>query len=458
MRNFHLATVASFMSLAAGCAFAAVSAEEAKQLGDKLTLTGATQAGNKEGTIPAYAPTPIKAPAGWDPKSPGNRPDPFNEKPLFTITAQNAPQYADKLDGMMGIFKQYPNYRMDIYPTHRTAMYPKSFTDNAVKNATSCKTSADGNALVGCYGGTPFPIPKSGIEAIWNKLTSYRGHALATNTKQWIVPVSGSPILTNQGTGAQQFPSYDPARTTPQQGKDIYWAFRLDYIAPTRQVGEKLVLLDPIDQVNVGRRAYQYIPGQRRVKLAPDLAYDTPSPVSGGGGTMDSGTVFLGAPDRYDWKLVGKKEKFIAYNNFTMTDPKACPFDKLLTRNFPNPECMRFELHRVWVVKATLKPGFRHILPVRDFYLDEDQPGAAMSEGYDAAGKLFRVAFNVSYPMFQEEGVSYMDTSASYELDMQKGSWFMSGGANEKGLGFWPIKPKSDLYFSPEALAGEGIR
>ena len=65
-------------------------------------------------------------------------------------------------------------------------------------------------------------------------------------------------------------------------------------------------------------------PGQRRVKLAPDLAYDTPAPMAGGSATMDDAIAFLGALDRFDFKLVGKKEKFIMYNNFKLNDHANC--------------------------------------------------------------------------------------------------------------------------------------
>ena len=41
-------------SLTAGSARAAVSADEAKQLGTTLTAIGAEKAANKDGTIPAY--------------------------------------------------------------------------------------------------------------------------------------------------------------------------------------------------------------------------------------------------------------------------------------------------------------------------------------------------------------------------------------------------------------------
>jgi hypothetical protein len=167
----------------------------------------------------------------------------------------------------------------------------------------------------------------------------------------------------------------------------VYWAFRADADAPARRAGERLVLIDPLDVKSVGRRAYQYIPGQRRVKLSPDLAYDTPAPMAGGSATMDDALVFLGALDRYDFRLVGKKEKFIMYNNFKMNDRGGCDDKAILTRNFPNPDCVRWELHRVWVVEAKLKSGFRHIYQRRMFYWDEDSYSAGVAENYDAAEK-----------------------------------------------------------------------
>ena len=87
--------VAALVAAFAGSAFAAVSADEAKKLGTTLTEWGAEKAGNKEGTIPAYnaATAQPARPASYDfKKDPGRRTDPYNEKPLFTITAQNAAQ------------------------------------------------------------------------------------------------------------------------------------------------------------------------------------------------------------------------------------------------------------------------------------------------------------------------------------------------------------------------------
>ena len=434
--------------------FAAITADEAKQLGGAtLTVFGAEKAGNKEGTIPEWKGEIIKTPAGTD--GTNYTVDPWNEKPLFSITAQNVAQHADKIDGMIKIFKKYPNYRMDIYPTHRTSVLPKYVLDNTLKNATSCKTINKEMLVEGCYGGIPFPIPKTGAEVIWNHLLSYEGFGASSDFESWVVASDGKASLFNTTETKQKWPLYDPARKTPNAANDIYWMVRVDITAPARRVGEKIVFVDYLDQLNLGRRAYQYIPGQRRVKLAPDIRYDTPSPFGGGQKTMDDSKTFLGAIDRYDWKLIGKKEKYILYNDFFDTNYVKCPSEVFTTKNFPNPNCSRWELHRVWVVEATLKPGFRHIYKKRIFYFDEDGYGAGTAENYDAAGELYRTSDTVFFPWFNGTGNS---GSPSVVLDLQTGSWVIEGFHAKKGLGSKAIQPPPDNYYSPEALAGEGIR
>ena len=334
--------VAALAAAFAGVSIAAVTADEAKQLGGPtLTTFGAEKAGNKEGTIPPYTGEGIKQPAGFgkDPKNPYARPDPFaDEKPLFSITAQNAAQYADKLDGMAEIFKAYPNFRMDVYKTHRSVVLPKYVLDNTVKNATDCKGLDDDTRLDGCWGGLPFPIPKNGAQAMWNHLAAFRGHALG-GLFQLLRRGRQRHVLERwRQPAVAQSPFYDPKATSPATGKTVYSQIRIDSDAPSRKAGEKLVIIDPLDSVGVGRRAYQYIPGQRRVKLAPDLAYDTPAPMAGGSATMDDAIAFLGALDRFEFKLVGKKEKFIMYNNFKLNDHANCSDRRSCRRRiFPTP-------------------------------------------------------------------------------------------------------------------------
>jgi hypothetical protein len=435
---------------------AATTAEEAKQLGATLTPWGAEVAASKDGAVPAYGKDTIKVPAGYDPKKPGFRPDPFaDEKPLFTVTSANLAQHADKVtEGLKEVLRKYPTFKIDVYPSHRTAVYPQYVIDNTIKNATACKLVQGGNKLEGCYGGLPFPIVKSGAEAVWNKLTAFTAPAWASTFASVYVDASGSSVVQAVNETVQESPYYDPKRKGVVPDDEVYWRIRMDTTGPARRSGEKLLIVDNIDMVGIGRKAWQYIPGQRRVKLSPDLAYDTPTPQTGGTSNMDEQKVFLGAPDKYEWKLVGKKEMFLPYNNFRIDDPVKCPAKLLLAKNHPSPECIRWETHRVWVVEGTLKPGLRHVLPKRTLYIDEDAPQASMSEGYDSSGKIYRVNFTTFFPMYEAQALM---ADTSIVMDLQTGAWSAAGYAGDYG-GWSVVEPKGAKFYTPDALAAAGVR
>ncbi|HEX5806469.1 MAG TPA: DUF1329 domain-containing protein [Macromonas sp.] len=446
-------------ALWAGTAFAAVSPEEAKNLGNTLTAIGAEKAGNKDGSIPPYSGKAPKAPASYNKAEPGQRPDPYNEKPLFSITAANAAQHADKLDGLVEVFKKYPNFRMDIYPTHRDYAYPKVVLDNTLKNATACKGTNDELKIEGCYGGFPFPIPKTGRQVMWNHLLQYQTYASKLLNNSWVTPTGGQAVLQATSESAQLYNNFEPNNNKPLAGDVIYWNILKNDLAPARKAEGKLVIQDSLDMVGVGRRVYQYIPGQRRVKLAPNLAYDTPSPNSGGSSTMDDAKGFSGALDRYEFKLVGKKEKYIMYNTYQLSDRKACPDEKLVNHpNFPHPDCVRWELHRVWKVEATLKPEFRHVYAKRIFFWDEDAPGAGVVENYDASGKLYRILTQYAMPYYEGEMGAGGTTDASFSLDLQTGIWAAQGSMGFPNAGSLPVSGFESRIFTPDALAGAGIR
>ena len=124
------------------------------------------------------------------------------------------------------------------------------------------------------------------------------------------------------------------------------------------------------------------------MKLAPDIAYDTPSPVTSGMTTYDDSFMYNGKMDRYDFKLVGKKEIVVPYNDYKLV--YNTKIDDVLKPKFVNPDAVRWELHRVWVVEATLKPDSRHIYAKRRFYIDEDTWIAVATDAYDARGNYFR--------------------------------------------------------------------
>ena len=434
-------------------AFAAVSAEEAAQLGGPvLTKFGAERAGNAEGTIPEYTGLGVKAPPNWDPKNPGQRPDPYGEKPLFSITAQNAAQYADKLDGMIEMFKRYPSFRMDIYPSHRDWVFPQYVLDNTVKNATACRAVNKELRLEGCYGGLPFPIPKTGAQAMWNKLINYQGWNVDGRSEYGLVPTAGDAVLIGRSTFLNNWTYYDPDIKGPHPSDKVYYRYLGKDEAPARAVGGQFLMLESLDQLGVGRKVFQYQPSRRWVKITADLAYDTPNPFTGGSATMDDGGVFSGALDRYDFTLSGKKEKFIYANNFQFNDYKTCSNTLITsTKNFPNPDCVRWELHRVWVVKAALKPGARHVYPKRIFYWDEDGFVGGSAENYDANGKIHRISSGTSIPFFEAPG----GFGTPVFMDLQTGIWAYGSIMSCPDCGWWPITTRiPENTFSPGAMGG----
>ncbi len=459
MRTKTLTMIVAFG--ASGLAAAALTPDEAKQLGTTLTIWGATKAGNADGSIPAYTGG-IEPPASYDPKKPNFRPDPFaDEKPLFSITAANVGKYADKLSaGSKEMLKKYPTFRIDVYPTHRTAKYPKYVLDNTLKNAASCQLAPNLLQLAGtCFGGVPFPIPKTGSEVMWNRTMKYDQYAYYSPAQtSTLVDRSGRKVEAGAFIYWQTFPHLDPARTKPIAANEILEYGRVDWTGPTRKAGEKLVLHDSVDMLNVGRRAWSYIPGQRRVKLSPDVAYDTPSPAGGGVGTVDDTQVFYGSQDRYDYKFVGMKEMFIPYNTFKLHDEKQCSTEKVLTPHHMNPDCVRWELHRVNVVEATLKPGMRHVYPKRTFYWDEDIPAVGMADNYDDAGKIYRSSQTDYYPFYETTG---HNTHEFVVHDLTSGAYVRQAYTPAGGGQMMVTKPadaKPVNFYESSALTQEGVR
>lgn len=461
MRAFGKYTLAFCAVAVTAPAWSGLSADERARLGNDLTIWGAVKAGNADGSIPSYTGG-LEPPTSYDPSKPGTRPDPFgDEKPLYSITAENMSQYEDRLaEGVKLMLKKYPTFRLDVYPTHRTAKYPKYVLDNTLKNAETCALSENLLQLTGsCYAGVPFPIPKNGSEVMWNRTLKYDQYAYSAPAHiTFLVDANGRKIQTGAFSYWQTFPAYKPGRTEPIGKDEIIEYGRVDWTAPARRAGEKVVLHDSVDMFNVGRRAWSYLPGQRRVKLSPDVAYDTPSLGGGGVGTIDETQVFYGSQDRYDFKLIGKKEMYVPYNTFKLHDPKLCAEDQTFTPNHINPDCMRWELHRMWIVEATLKKGKRHVYPRRTFYWDEDIPAVGMADNYDEAGQLYRFTHTNYYPFYENYG---HNTHEFVIHDMASGAYirqaFTKAGAEMMTVTD-PVDAKPPLFYEGSSLSAGGIR
>ena len=448
--SFTTRIIAAALAAAwAGAAFGTVTAEEAKQLGTTLTPVGAEKAGNKDGTIPEYKGGMTTAPAAFK-AGDGIRPNPFaTEKPRLTIDAKNMAQHADKLtEGTKALLQKHPTFRVDVYPTHRTVAFPKFVTDNTMKNAAKAKTTNDGRSIEGAHAGFPFPIPKTGYEAMWNHLVRFNGQAYEAKYRNLSVDANGRPSLSTEGNSVQEYPFWDNSKTSA----DTYWRIKLTYTGPARRAGEALLLVDPLDIGTKDRRAWSYLPGQRRVKVAPDFAHDTPNPGTAGATTFDDTFIFNGSMERFDFKLLGKKEMFVPYNAYTAVYQSKQ--DDLLKPNHLNPDLVRWELHRVWVVEATLREGKRHVYSKRVFYLDEDSWAALASDEYDARGQLYRTGLAYMAPSY-DLPAPFTDMFSHYDLVARLYS--VTGFIAETG-GLRHTKPYADREWTADSLAGAGVR
>lgn len=431
-------------------ATAAVSADEAEKLKSVLTPLGGERAGNKEGTIPAWDGGFTKVAQGY--KSDGRPiPDFFaNERPRLQVTSKNMGQYSDKLsEGTKELLKRYPGYRLDVYPTHRTAAAPQYVYDNTFKNATRAKVVNQADVKE-ALGGIPFPIPQNGKEAISNHLFRWIGEAFEFSGGSYLV--SGSePVVATKFKTINQYPYYYKDQNKAPKG-EYGKAFVINSDPPFK-AGEMTLIVEYSEFESVGRNAWQYLTGQRRVRRAPTIGYDTPNTSTSGYTFWDEVALYAGSPERYDWQIVGKKEMFVPYNTngFYLK-----PLKKALTQDYPNPDDLRWELHRVWIVEATLAKGKRHSMPKRRVYLDEDSWSALMAEGWDARSQLWHFAHALPVVVPDLPGV-FQWIYVAY--DFSKRGYAASSIWNDTPGGAYKIlPPKPEGFFTPEALAAGGVR
>ncbi|MGC5703108.1 DUF1329 domain-containing protein [Pseudomonas sp. NFXW11] len=393
-------------SLVAGLGLAALctlclAAEPASPLknadGQRLTPIGAQQAGNAAGSIGPWDGGLTQGPVGYKEGAPYL--DPFAaDRPLFTIDSKNLEQYREHLSqGQLALFKAYPEtFRMPVYPTRRSAAAPQWVYDNIRHNAFNAKLGEGGAMVHGAYGGVPFPMPQSGLEALWNHILKFNGTYLERSSADIAVQRDGSfvPSLLD----VRYYSLYNiPGKDAASLGDTLYYYLGIAK-APARLAGEAVLIHEPLNQLDNPRQAWGYNPGQRRVRRAPTVAYDSPIGSADGLRTADDTDMFNGSPDRYDWKLLGKQELYIPYNNYRLLD-KGLKYSELLRPGHLNPEHARYELHRVWVVEGSLRPDARHLYGKRRFYLDEDSWSIAVADQFDSRGELWRVsmAYLVNY-------------------------------------------------------------
>lgn len=442
--------LASSMLLAAA-SFASVTPDELKQLDGNLTPLGAERAASKDGQVPAWGGKWLGAPPGVQWKRGERYPDPYaNEKPVVVITAQNMAKYADQLtDGMKALFKKYPDtFKMPVYPSHRDFRYDDAIYKSIRTYAPGASMTADGNGLKDAPPIAPFPIPKNGLELMWNLR-----YSPSTNTES--ATYDQAAVYRDSGIawGRVRYATYT-LRNAPNfdPKNDTRGFFRTATDLPLRDRGMLAVGYEFFDREGSDtRRAWQYNPGTRRVRQAPEFGFDQPSG-AGGIRTIDDDRLFNGSGERYNWKIVGKKQIYVPYNNYKLMSP--AKYQDILGKGHLNPDYMRYEMHRVWILEATLKEGFRHQYAKRVLYLDEDTWTALAADNYDARGQLWRT--NLAATVYAYDARSLYPTTTTYH-DLNSGAYLADRLTNEGPMPVLNNSPEFNAtYFSPDAARGAG--
>lgn len=441
------------LAMAAGMAYAA----SVQDLGGSMTPLGAEKAGNSGHGIPDWKAEEVAQP-GW---SYGKlRKDYFkykDEKVVETIDAGNVDKFTDRLTpGQIALIKQVKGYKMDVYPSHRYCGAPDFVAENTKKNIGVAKIGADGWSLAeAVVPGIPFPFPKTGIEAMYNAKMHYHGVGLDLKSITTAVsPRKGSTEWIKAGSEQTLFYPWGNKgsvnlSTLPPVEYYTYFA----YSSPAALAGQALSITDFLNKP--GSETFYYFPGQRRVRRMPAYAYDSPQIGMENQYTLDEPLVFNGTLDRFDWKLVGKKELYVPYDSFGGTNFKA-NLDAVATADFIAENARRYELHRVWVVEASVKAGVRHLAPKRTFYIDEDSWNLVLADDYDAQGKLWKHREGYIIPAY-ETGSCDMAGFAQYNLAEGRYVFDMHSVGGGKDMQ-WETEGKGNPRYKANFYSADNLR
>lgn len=457
-----LSLTGSLMFVSGACV-AAVSSEDAAQLGSpELTRFGAPRAGSDDGVIPAYDGGLDGVPDNVEYGGSGDfHPNPFPDDQIrHTVTAGNMAQYEEYLtEGTKALLETYPNsYEINVYPSRRTTAWPEWVLDNIAENAVNARLVDDGNGIDGAYGGIPFPIlhgsnEEQAKQAIWNHLTSWRGIHVERRSGEVAVTTDGDYNLV---MSEQQvfYNLYNPEGDQSTLDNTLFY-YLSSTTSPARLAGGAVLIHETLNQVKEPRRAWGYNAGQRRVRRAPNLAYDSPIAAADNLRTADETDLFNGALDRYNWQYRGMREVYIPYNNYDVAQ-EGLPYDELLDTSHLNTDLQRWERHRVHVVEANLKEGERHIFSRRVFYLDADSWKTVTVDQYDGRGELWRIS-QAMMKKYYEVPVQW--TAIDVFHDLQARRYHVQGlDTEERETLVFSDRVPNPRHFSPQSLRRRGRR
>jgi hypothetical protein len=417
----QLLTTALTLSLVASAAMADVPANVANRLGQDLTPMGAEKAGSSAG-VGSWSGQRIDGSALLQGYDGGALPNPYaSDKPLYTITAANAGDYDAQLTtGQKAMLATYPDtFKLNVYESRRSCTYPDFVYKAAKRNAEVGKVVDGGNGISESIMASPFPIPSSALEVVWNHTLRYRGERVARDFNYAAPTASGDYTLTY--TRDEIVFSYSDAQNARAEDLNNISIWFVAYTsAPARRAGNVVLVHETLNMAKEGRKAWTYSPGTRRVRRAPNIAYDNPVTNGDGLGTSDQYDGYNGAPDRYNWTVAEKSEKLSQQNNYQAV---LTPYEELLQAGHANQDVMRYELRRQWVVEGNLKGNARHIYAKRVLRMDEDSSQMSAGEMYDGRGELWRIQEIGQAPDYRPEAQVCWTTGGEFTYDLLAGRY-----------------------------------
>ena len=421
----QLLTTALTLSLVASAAMADVPANVANRLGQDLTPMGAEKAGTESG-VAAWSGQSIDGSALLQGYDGGALPNPYtSDKVLYTITASNAGEYDSVLSvGQKALLATYPDsYKLNVYQSRRSCTYPDFVYKAAKRNAQVGKVVDDGNGISESIMAAPFPIPSSAVEIVWNHTLRYRGERVARDFNFAAPTASGDFTLTD--TRDEIIFAYSDAQNARAEDLDNISIWFVAYTsAPARRAGNVVLVHETLNMAKEGRKAWTYSPGTRRVRRAPNIAYDNPVTNGDGLATSDQYDGYNGAPDRYNWTVSGKMTQLSQQNNYNAV---LMPYDQLLQAGHANADVMRYELRRQWVVEGNLKGNARHIYAKRVLRMDEDSNQMSAGEMYDGRGELWRIQEIGQAPDYRPEAHVCWTVGGEFTYDLLAGRYLGLG-------------------------------
>ena len=415
-------------------------ADHMSEFAKNLTPIGAEAAGDAESGIPAWQGGIERPDPAWGYKLGGPHPDPYaSDQVIARITSDNASKNSKLTLVDARLLKEHPDsFALNVYPSHRSCGYPKKVYEAAAHNLKDARLVNGGNGVDGAEMGFPFPIPSNGLELIWNHNLAYRGYKV-THVEVGATPTKDGSFVLTKDRDRQIYPlGLVGAKSGASENMDLIWSRA--FLEPSRTAGGGFLFYNTIDQVVSPRQGWMFNPQSQRVSKIPTIAYDSPMASSDGVRLIDTQFMFNGAPDRYDWVVLGKEKMYVPYNSYHLSSP-SISYDEIIKPGHLNPDFIRYELHRVWIVEARLKIGSQHQYSRRVFYIDEDSWLIVASAIFNSNGRM--IAGQHAYVKnYYEVPLCVIDSEVLYDFD--------NGRYDVRGLKNAEVKPN---YFASELSA-----